>query len=412
MKKIFREYHQFTDKEFQKIWKEGLFVFDTNTLLNMYRYSRKTVDAYFDVLKGLKKSSQLWIPHQVGFEFYENRINVISEYEKSYDEMQSILNKAKTDIESRYKDHPFLNLSDIKKDMDSGLSAVELKLKKAKADHPKWLEEDDVLTKLNELFDGSVGTGYTEERLCEIKKEGKERYEKKTPPGFKDDKKSEDKKYGDLILWYQIIENAKQAKKPVILVSGDVKEDWWLEKDGKKLMPLPQLKKELFDKAGVSFHIYTSDRFLELSGTKEKKIDDSTIKEVRKIRELEEKRMMSRRSELPEKEYYSRSPYRHVSEFVSIIPLLEEIILILRSVDIPPPYRSDLEQSMQNLLETRHRMAHGEVDKLGLYRLGREVSFVVGRFLALGLVDPEPSAKLKELLDRVEYSNHRMQRYL
>jgi hypothetical protein len=67
--------------------------------------------------------------------------------------------------------------------------------------------------------------------LNEIKKEGKERYGRRMPPGFKDDKKPEDKKYGDLILWYQIIDEAKKSKKPIVLISGDVKDDWWLEKD-------------------------------------------------------------------------------------------------------------------------------------------------------------------------------------
>ena len=43
------------------------------------------------------------------------------------------------------------------------------------------------------------------------------------------------KKYGDLILWYQIIDKAKESKKPIILISGDVKEDWWLEKNGKRI---------------------------------------------------------------------------------------------------------------------------------------------------------------------------------
>ncbi len=72
MKKIFREYHQFTKQELQQLWKACLFVFDSNTLLNMYRYSRETVKTYFDVLNELKKKKQLWIPYQVGYEFYEN----------------------------------------------------------------------------------------------------------------------------------------------------------------------------------------------------------------------------------------------------------------------------------------------------------------------------------------------------
>ena len=50
-------------------------------------------------------------------------------------------------------------------------------------------------------------------------------------------------------------EKAKVTKKPIIFISGDVKEDWWLEKDGKRIMPLPQLKKEIYDEAEVDYHI-------------------------------------------------------------------------------------------------------------------------------------------------------------
>jgi len=295
MKTTFREYHQYTDKEFKSLWKNCLFVFDTNTLLNMYRYSRKTVDDYFKVLEKLKNKNQLWIPYQVGYEFYENRINVISEYEKSYDEMLEILECTKKDIEKKYKDHPFLDLKDINLKITKGLSSAEVAIKQAKDNHPNWLVKDDVLEKINLLFDGSLGAEYSEEKIGEIKKEGATRYSNKIPPGFKDIKKDDSKKYGDLILWFQIIDKAKESKKPIIFISGDVKDDWWLEKNGKRLMPLPQLKKELYEKADVDFHIYTADRFLKLSESDENKIDEQTIKEVRTIRELEEKKLSLKR---------------------------------------------------------------------------------------------------------------------
>ena len=74
MKNTFKEYHQFTEEEFAEMWKNCIFVFDTNTLLDFYRYSRETVAKYFQVLQTLKNNNQIWIPYQVGFEFYENRL--------------------------------------------------------------------------------------------------------------------------------------------------------------------------------------------------------------------------------------------------------------------------------------------------------------------------------------------------
>lgn len=302
MKKTFREYHQYSEEEFKKLWDDCIFVFDTNTLLNMYRYRRETVEKYFEVLSKLKKENKLWIPHQVGYEFFENRISVISDYEKSYDEILTTLNSAKDSIDKKYKNHPFLDWEEVKTKIDKGLELVIKDINKKKKEHPKLLDKDDILEKINTLFDSCVGICFDDKKLEEIKKDGEKRYSKKIPPGFKDAKKDDDKKYGDLILWKQIIDKAVLDKKPIIFISGDVKEDWWLEKDGKRIMPLPQLKKEIFDEAGVDFHIYTADRFLEYYQQKyqQKSIDKMLINEVRKIRELEEMKMTRARDELSE----------------------------------------------------------------------------------------------------------------
>jgi len=415
MKKIFKEYHQFTKQEFQKLWKDCLFVFDTNTLLNMYRYSRKTVNTYFDVLNELKKKKQLWIPYQIGYEFYENRINVISEYEKSYDEILSTIEKAKSDIEDKYKDHPFLDLCKIKEMMNRGLSGVKRKIRQAKKDHPKWLEKDEVLEKLNQIFEGNIGNNYEEQELNKIKKEGKERYEMKIPPGFKDGKKPEDKKYGDLILWYQIIDKAKESKKPIVLISGDIKEDWWLLKDGKKLMPLPQLKKEISDKAEVDFHIYTADRFLEFYKTDEKEIDDRAIQEVRKIRESEEQRMvMMRRIEIMEREReLDPRLERYSMELRHLLKVLEDLMMKINDSEIPPRYKEELDHLFRRIKELRNRIVHGEVDRMSLerfYSYAKEISFILNKIIRSEEIHPELSMRFRECIDRLEHLSQRYRR--
>lgn len=326
MKKTFREYHQYSEDEFKKLWDECIFVFDTNTLLNMYRYRRETVEKYFEVLSELKRNNKLWIPHQVGYEFFENRISVISDYEKSYDEILITLDSAKDSIDKKYKNHPFLDWEEVKTKIDNGLESVIKDIKKKKNEHPKLLDKDDILDKLNNLFEKCVGDCYSDEEILKIKKDGETRYSKKIPPGFKDAKKDDDKKYGDLILWKQIIDKAKVINKPIIFISGDVKEDWWLEKDGKRLMPLPQLKKEIFDETGVDFHIYTADRFLEYYQEKyqQNSIDKILINEVRKIRELEEKKMTRARKELSEYDLHRRNLFAH-REFEKYIYLYIEL---------------------------------------------------------------------------------------
>ena len=408
MKKAFREYHQFTEQEYISLWEKCLFVFDTNTLLNMYRYSRTTVETYFNVLNELKGKKQLWIPHQVGLEFYENRIDVIAEYESSYDSILNILDKAKKDIETKYKDHPFLDLVEIKKQIESGLSTAEKQIKKAKEEHPKWMSSDDVLNKINDVFDDNIANCYDPKKLSDIIKEGEDRYEKKIPPGFKDIKKSDDRKFGDLILWYQIIDKANETKKPIILISGDVKEDWWLEKNGERLMPLPQLKKEMLDKANVDFHIYTADRFLEYY-LKDRAKDKTVVSEVRKIRELEEQRMMRKRLEFIEQDSVPKMFEHHLIKCVHEFDIVDE--LLASNGEFKSGERFKLMHVSQRIREYRNRIFHGNISRITVLRLHRYIQdylTIIDDLIQSGELNLEVATKLRPHIDRLDHINRQI----
>ncbi len=411
MKTTFKEYQKFTDEEYKKLWENCTFVFDTNILLNMYRYSRETVDAYFKVLDKLKKKKQLWIPYQVGYEFYENRINAISESEKSYDKILEVLRKAKNDIENNNRDHPFLDIEEINTKIKEELERAESRIGEEKEKHPKWLENDEILTKVNELFDNCVGKKYDTEKLDKIKNEGEERYKNNIPPGFKDKKKEESKRYGDLILWYQIIDKATESKKPIIFISGDVKEDWWLEKDGKRIMPLPQLKKEMYEKAGVDFHIYTPEKFLDLSN-----INKNTINEIRKIREFEEKRMLIHRRELTERErdLNPRIFEKYLMEYIHLFKKLERLFMEINNQTIDSKHREELDHLFHRLRRSRDRIMHGDFNRESshrFYRDTKEFSYIFDKIIHSEDIEPEISMMMKEFIDRLEHLNHRVRRY-
>lgn len=413
MKKTFREYHQFTEEEFEVLWKNCIFVFDTNTLLDMYRYSRSTVDEYMKVLEALKSRNQLWIPYHVGYEFYENRVNIISTLEKSYDEILSTIENAKSEIQQKYKNHPFLDLTDIKNDMDKGLAEVVSKIKKQKNEHPKWIDKDEVLERLNNIFDGNVGNPYDEVRLEKVRLEGKERYDKKVPPGFKDGNKTTENKYGDLILWYQIIDRAKDVKKPIILVSGDVKDDWWLKKDGNRIMPLPQLKKEMLEKAFVDFHIYTPDRFLEYYQTG--RVDEKAIREVRKIRQLEEARSYENFTKYDYDNPHSQN-FWHLGFGEIGMHLYEnfrEILLELNKGEVDSDTKAEFEHLYNQVKELRNKILHGIFDESSLRKINdytNLLTFLMDRLLRSEILSPESSLNFIRLMHKVESIKRRFRR--
>lgn len=105
------------------------------------------------------------------------------------------------------------------------------------------------------------------------------------PPGFLDDDKEHPLLYGDLVLWRQTLDKARDAHQSVILVTDENKEDWWWEFRSLTLGPRPELVAEISREADVDFYMYTSERFLEEAGRYfDQEISPSTLEEAKKVR--------------------------------------------------------------------------------------------------------------------------------
>jgi len=167
---------------------------------------------------------------------------------------------------------------------------------KAKAKHPDWFRADTVEPAINKIFSGRVGDPYSEKQLLEIYQKGQSRYEKEIPPGYKDrDKDKNDKtntkKYGDLIIWLQIIDKAKVAKKPIVFVTDDQKDDWWWKTGGTTIGARYELIKEIRDDADVSFQMYQAANFMEFADQHLSiKFGGELIEQVKKLREVDDKK--------------------------------------------------------------------------------------------------------------------------
>jgi hypothetical protein len=150
--------------------------------------------------------------------------------------------------------------------------------------------------KLAEIFEGKISKEFSNDELKEIISKGKDRLNSDNPPpGYKDyelkikknketTKHDEISAFGDLIIWNQLIEYAKDNGKSIIFITDDIKEDWQQRERGKSIGPRPELKKEFKEKSGHNFQMHTSFRFLELFNKHAKnKIDvkEDTINEVK-----------------------------------------------------------------------------------------------------------------------------------
>lgn len=306
MRKTFPGYYRPTEDEFQRLWREGIFVLDANVMLNLYRYSEKTRTELLDILKQV--SEQLWVPHQAALEYHNNRVKEILKQEESYQEIKDLLQESQNKLDSKL--NAFKRHSDLAEKLRTYFADIEKELDKKQEAHPKLLENDFIRDALTELLDGKVGRAYPDDKLNEIYRKGKSRYENKVPPGYKDVKDKTGKaQFGDLVLWFQMIDFAKGKKQPVIFVTDDAKEDWWLILDGKTIGPRPELISEMLSEAGVQFYAYQVDRFMHFASIYLKRaINLDVIQEAEAIRrdEVEVKENGDSQSDFLEflKQYY------------------------------------------------------------------------------------------------------------
>lgn len=289
MRKMFPGHFPPTGSEVKGLWAECVFVLDANILLNLYRYSDKTRDEFVEILEALKE--RLWLPHRAAEEYFDNRLTVIAQQENAYEEALKTIRGLEERL-SNTREHPFLSDGLMQK-FSAVLQDVAAELSETKKSHAGRMSQDHVHKIVAELFDGRVGTPYPNVDLDEICKDGEDRYARKVPPGYKDEGKGSGadayRKFGDLIVWRQIMDRASEVGKPVIFVSDDKKEDWWQIFRGKTLGPRPELIAEFQATTELQFYMYPADRFLEYAGRVVKRhVTPESVNEVRDLRKRDQ----------------------------------------------------------------------------------------------------------------------------
>lgn len=293
MKELFQAHIPDTNQEIERVWTEALIVFDANTLLNLYRYSDSSRSEFISVLKDIRE--RIWVPEQAALEYFENRAGVISEQSKSYEVARKTIKELR-DALRKDRGHPFVKDKTMKS-LLSTLEKVEVELDKNQDLQISRIPSDDIMREIVGIFDGRVGEKLSNAQLDQIFEEGAERYKQKIPPGYRDAAKHESpftlsekrRVFGDLVLWKQIINKAKDLEKHVIFVTDDAKDDWWLEAQGKTIGPRVELIEEFFAAVGQKFYMYRPDQFLKYA--KEHLHSEISGEAIAEIRATDESRV-------------------------------------------------------------------------------------------------------------------------
>ena len=111
MRDLFPGYYTLPEEELSQLWENCIFVFDTNMLLNIYRYQPVSQESFFEVLK--KLNDRIWIPYQVALEYQGRRLQVISDQMNAYDTVLRLLDETLSELKKRlnaYKErHSFID---------------------------------------------------------------------------------------------------------------------------------------------------------------------------------------------------------------------------------------------------------------------------------------------------------------
>lgn len=298
MKTLFSGFYRPTESEFKTRWATCVFSYDANVLLNLYRYPEVARRRFLEVIEALIKRSQLTF--QAAFEYQDRRVDQLASNAKAYRDIESILEDALKKVHQYSQRHPFLDRSKVDSALDRAVRQVKDEIKAAQGKHSKNLADaDPIHERLGELFEARIGKEPTPDELEKLYKDGEARYQRLIPPGFEDAKKpKEARKYGDLVLWRQLMEIAKQAASPVIFVTDDRKEDWWQIVNGETIGPRPELRQEFKRATGQEVYLYQPGAFLhrafDVLGIK----DDHAIEEIKGVgRKLAAERQSEDRAE-------------------------------------------------------------------------------------------------------------------
>ncbi|MCB2291697.1 hypothetical protein LGK97_18450 [Clostridium sp. CS001] len=303
-------------EEFEKIFdKQPVIVMDTNVLLGLYSFTPETIE---NIIGSFENHLNLfWLPNQVYLEYtrhYEHiRKRESNRFQNLKEDICKVLSDAIGTVSKNYSAYNKYKLPEVDDSRDKLIENINNAMKISKQDLEKLQvghseriacisEQNDIIYKfVTNIKKNSCTDGFSMLELIDIYEEGEKRYKYKMPPGFTDINKPDKgeeysdfvmRKYGDLIIWKEILRKIKDKDLNLIFIENEVKEDWWTySKSRPKRIPLT-LEEEFLKEAGTNsdFRMVTVDELISHFGN-HLKIQPNSILEVNKrmdfIRKME-----------------------------------------------------------------------------------------------------------------------------
>jgi len=158
MKNLFPHYRVLNTEDFDLLWQKATFIFDTNILLNCYRYTKHTTEEFFDILN--KISNRIWIPHHVALEFYRNQYAIKSEQIKVFNDINDKLNIVSSTLDEigKIKDkHSSINPEEFISTLKTEIKQFTESMRKLEEEQRHINQSDEIKNKIEHIFKDNVG---------------------------------------------------------------------------------------------------------------------------------------------------------------------------------------------------------------------------------------------------------------
>lgn len=309
IKKLFPEFYQsiLSSEDLSSVY-ENLIVLDSNYLLDILQLPTSVAKKYIEAIE--KVADNIYIPYMVALEFNFKKSKIKKEKIRSINTYKDTLKNSVKKIQESIDKIDLVDKAE-KEEFTTEL----LELTKAYSENLSVLidkqigeiltkEEKILYDRLISVIENKIGKPYTKEWIDKIEKEGETRFEEKIPPGFNDITKDEEpnpirkygdlkyqRKYGDLIIWKDIIEYSKEQSKKgqkVIFVTNDgksdKKKDLLYKVSDLTVGPNISLMNELQKEAHKELYILNNLRFVQLVND----LSDKEFDELKNVAETPE----------------------------------------------------------------------------------------------------------------------------
>ena len=302
---------------------DALVVLDANVLLLPFTTNIKNVQAIKDLYSKLAQRDQLFLPAQAVREYLDNRAVKISDInealqKKSHQSFNYVGINPLLESLDEYKE-----LFELEESLKAVIKNYQNKIRDTLSAIKAWGWNDPISKMYHDVLADRVMDD-NELDFQDIEKDLKRRNDLNIPPGYKDKNKDQNQA-GDLLIWHEILNLAKNKDKHLIFVSVDEKTDWWHQSGKAPLYPRFELVDEFREKTkGKSFHIVSLSKLLEIFET------DSQVVESVKLTEEEVKSSVA--SQVSDSQKQSKASFDSNNEYRKYLKIPTEHGLITEHV--------------------------------------------------------------------------------